>query len=303
MNFNVSKEDSNKSGIYIISNSVNSKIYIGSTVNFYARYKNHTSDLVKNKHENPKLQNFVNKYNINNLSFKILKLCNAEKLYRIEQVYLDFYQSYENGFNIAKDTFKTRFGIKSSQDTKNKISKVQKNKVLNEKGYKENLIKRLKEYEMNNPDSRSINMKKFHKSLNENPELKEKYCLNLSKKDVIKVYKDDILIDEIVGIIEVTKKYNISSGVLGDSLNYNRKILKGKFKGYKFTCEGRNSIDRVRNNNNTILVSKNGVYIETLKSLLEVSLKYNLHCCTIKKLIKNKSESKTDKLSFEIINI
>ncbi len=49
-------------GIYEIKNTINGKIYIGSSNNIYHRVKRHLSDLRKNKKPNPILQNAFNKY-------------------------------------------------------------------------------------------------------------------------------------------------------------------------------------------------------------------------------------------------
>lgn len=58
-----------ESGIYQIKNSINNNIYIGSSVNIRTRFKTHLNLLKKNKHENLKLQNAVNKYGLENFEF------------------------------------------------------------------------------------------------------------------------------------------------------------------------------------------------------------------------------------------
>lgn len=44
-------------GVYKITNLINSKFYIGSSVNIGQRWFKHKALLRHNKHENPKLQN------------------------------------------------------------------------------------------------------------------------------------------------------------------------------------------------------------------------------------------------------
>jgi hypothetical protein len=62
-----------ESGIYIIKNIINSKLYIGSTCNFKTRFKYHLKKLRNNNHDNQKLQKAWNKYGEDNFIFEILK--------------------------------------------------------------------------------------------------------------------------------------------------------------------------------------------------------------------------------------
>ena len=50
------------SGIYKITNLVNGKCYIGQTINFKARFKDHKIRLKNNKHHTYHLQLAYNKY-------------------------------------------------------------------------------------------------------------------------------------------------------------------------------------------------------------------------------------------------
>lgn len=85
-------------GVYEISNSIDDRIYIGSTCNFERRYKEHFRNLQNNTHHNNHLQRFVNKYGINKLQFKILSRELNNRI-NIEQEYLN---SYSNFFNLSK---------------------------------------------------------------------------------------------------------------------------------------------------------------------------------------------------------
>ena len=61
------------SGIYKIESKIKpERIYIGSSVNIIARWKNHLYELRKNKHRNNKLQNHYNKYGESDLLFSIM---------------------------------------------------------------------------------------------------------------------------------------------------------------------------------------------------------------------------------------
>ena len=93
----LTEENKNLCGIYWFKNSINDKVYIGSTKCFNTRYKQHIVELKGGYHANPKLQNFVNKYGLDKLQFEIIELTNLEELKDKEQYYLD---SNNNKFNI-----------------------------------------------------------------------------------------------------------------------------------------------------------------------------------------------------------
>ncbi len=62
------------SGIYIITNKVTGKIYIGESLDIYRRWhKEHIPDLRKNKHYNKNLQEDFDKYGEDNFDFEILE--------------------------------------------------------------------------------------------------------------------------------------------------------------------------------------------------------------------------------------
>ena len=92
-------------GIYKITNIVNKKAYIGSSIDINVRWQQHVNDLNNNKHINKRLQNAWNRYGQSNFLFEILQVLETEdKLLLIEQDYLDEYKSYNRniGYNIAK---------------------------------------------------------------------------------------------------------------------------------------------------------------------------------------------------------
>lgn len=107
------------SGIYQIKNIINNKIYIGSAINLYARFRSHKFDLRNNKHSNNKLQNSWNKNNEKNFIFEIIETCKKEILIEREQYYLDILKPE---YNICKIAY-SRIGTKNFNSKTNGFKK------------------------------------------------------------------------------------------------------------------------------------------------------------------------------------
>lgn len=107
------------SGIYIIFDNENPiRCYIGSTISFKRRKREHFSKLKNNKHYNIKLQNFVNKYGIDRLSFCAYLDCEQEEMSEIEDLEIKSMMSYsKKGFNMTKGVYR------HTEETRNIISK------------------------------------------------------------------------------------------------------------------------------------------------------------------------------------
>jgi group I intron endonuclease len=90
------------SGVYIIKNKINEKIYVGSTINFKDRWTKHLSGK-----GNTHLFNSIKKYGLENFEFEILELVDVSNdrnlLYEKEQKWMDFYNIKNN------KTFNVRF--------------------------------------------------------------------------------------------------------------------------------------------------------------------------------------------------
>lgn len=104
------------SGIYCIRNLINNKIYIGSSNNIYYRLRRHFSDLLKNRHGNPILQNSFNKYRAENFVVSIIEKIDKEILAHIEQCYIDTLKpEYNITILVIRNTM--------SESSKEKLSK------------------------------------------------------------------------------------------------------------------------------------------------------------------------------------
>ena len=83
--------------IYKITNNINRKIYIGKTTRtIKERWKEH---LKKINYEKNKFYNALNKYGIDNFIIEEIEECDDDILNEQEIYWINFYNSYENGYN------------------------------------------------------------------------------------------------------------------------------------------------------------------------------------------------------------
>jgi group I intron endonuclease len=90
-------------GIYKITNEVNNKVYVGSSLNIKNREYKHFWLLRNGKHDNFFLQNSFNKNGELKFKFEIIELCNSSELIDKENYYINLLKSNspEFGYNLA----------------------------------------------------------------------------------------------------------------------------------------------------------------------------------------------------------
>ena len=102
------------SGIYKITNRINNKFYIGSSVNILNRYYRHISMLRKGCHNNLKLQNSYNKNKEYNFTFEVISTCPKEYCIKLEQWFIDNLKPEYNIAPTAASTLGCRYKRKSN---------------------------------------------------------------------------------------------------------------------------------------------------------------------------------------------
>lgn len=111
------------SGVYAITHEASGKRYIGSSRNMRSRLNEHRRGLVKAAHFNVKLQNAVSKHGIDAFTFEPLIRCAEHDLILFEQRAIDGFDSCKNGYNIrptAESQRGHKFGT-PSDETRAKI--------------------------------------------------------------------------------------------------------------------------------------------------------------------------------------
>ena len=120
-------------GVYIIKNLKNEKVYVGQSVDIKSRWRTHKRELNNNSHKNIKLQNAWNKYGRDNFSFEVILTCSKEELNSNEKYYVTKYNSYKDGYNMTfggndNTSYPKEFGEKIS-NTRNNFSKEKKEEI------------------------------------------------------------------------------------------------------------------------------------------------------------------------------
>ncbi len=119
-----------KSGIYKIQSKIKpERFYIGSAVDIKQRWRDHKSELLRDKHHSIKMQNHVNKYGFRDLIFTVVEgVSKKEDLVPTEQGSLDAGFPYFNTARIAG----SKLGIKHSEESKRKVSETLKGRKFSE---------------------------------------------------------------------------------------------------------------------------------------------------------------------------
>lgn len=129
------------SGIYVIKNKVNNKVYIGQSKDIYKRWENHIRELNYNKHHNKHLQRAWSKYGYEKFKFDILLKCKADELNEFEHLKIKEFKSSNSNYGYNMNEGGDYVGASIVTDeTKKKISEAQIGRKLTDE-WKANISK------------------------------------------------------------------------------------------------------------------------------------------------------------------
>lgn len=297
----------NKSGVYKITCLVNNKIYIGSSINIYERWKTHLKELKHNYHSNEHLQNAWNLYGKDNFVFEVLELCDKNIVRNREQYYIDLTKCYDKniGFNILPKVDNTIV----AEETKKKISSTLiKNGAKGEKCYNnkypEEIIKKainmlmenkmyseiIKETGLPKETISQIVYKISWKYLTEGltfPNFSEHKHSILQEADI------KIIIEDLLNGIDnktIASKYNVAPKTISDIRNH--KTWKYLTESYIFPPTPDN-LPRGENNNNSVLTTDQVITIKKLiangnVTLTKIAQYYGVSLSVISNIKNNK---------------
>ena len=117
---------SEKGYIYKIKNIINSKEYVGCTVNSLTnRFNQHLYRCFKTDYKS-KLYNSMKKYGQENFIIELIEECDLSVIYKSEKKYIEQYDSYNNGLNSTLGG-EGCLGYTHSSEIRQKISETTKN--------------------------------------------------------------------------------------------------------------------------------------------------------------------------------
>lgn len=212
--------------IYIIRNYINSKVYIGQTIqSLKKRFNGHCCYNKKDRSINMYIKRAIHKYGKNNFYIELLEECPISQLNEREQYWISYYDSYHNGYNLTLGGQNSNyFSIHKLENTID-IEKFEQyiiefkplaTEVANHFGISKcsvyNLINRL-----NNPNL----------ILNSYNPRKGKTVEQINKEKLISLYRDGW------SILDLSKKYKIRKNKISKFLKDSDVLIRRGIKGYK----------------------------------------------------------------------
>ncbi len=119
MKIQILKDNSQKSGVYLWTNLISGKIYVGSSINLGRRFKGYLtySHISNSKRSNSLIHKALMKYGYSNFQLEIIEYCNADMCKEREQYYIDLFNPEYNILKIAGSSI----GYKHTKETLTKM--------------------------------------------------------------------------------------------------------------------------------------------------------------------------------------
>lgn len=212
--------------IYLITNDINSKVYIGQTIqSLNKRFNGHCCYSKSDKSINMYIKRAIHKYGRDHFSISLIEECPIDKMNEREQYWINYYNSYNEGYNL------TLGGQESNYFSLNKLENIIDLKKFEQyiiefrplavevskhfgisKCSVYNLIRRL-----NNPNL----------ILNSYNPRKGKSIEDIDKEELTRLYKEGW------SILDLVKKYKVRKSKISKFLKDSNIVIKRGIKGYK----------------------------------------------------------------------
>jgi len=282
----IRKELHGRSGIYIIKNDINEKVYIGSAIDFYNRLMHHKNSLLNNYSGNIKLSNFVNKYNydINNFLIELVEFKDKsrDELFEIEKDYILKYDSVENGYNCSYETRVVQ--IPYTDERRRNVGAKSKGRKFSDESKLKRSIERTGKLEFSGENIGTSKLRNEEVIL-----IKKMLLLEYTPTDIIKLYKNidvktiynikentrwGLFIIKKEDVTEEDKLYieNLFKKILEDNKNTpirsDSKVTLNKVKFIRYLLKNSDDIPKTRK---------------------DIKIFYNLKCHTLSSIYLNKN--------------
>ena len=223
--------------IYIIKNNINNKVYIGQTINSLSYRFNQHARVPLKKCSKDSIDYAIKSLGIENFFIELLEECPISELDTKEVYWINFYDSYNNGYNLTRGGQFSRIN-KISEDILIKIIKDYKNEIpVKEICQKYNINKTTlyRHFKNNNVEllgnHREKSLEQSIKNLKKATEAKQVKIYNKSL-NIIYSSKKEALCDMIKkGFSKAIDWHNIRSG-LDRALKNNTTFLNFEWEVY-----------------------------------------------------------------------
>lgn len=192
--------------IYIITNTVNNKVYVGQTIrSLEERWREHCRTKCHKGELNMLIKKAIQKYGRENFNITELEKCKIEELNEKEVYYINLYNSYKEGYNMTKG------GTSGTKPLK--LTKEQQESCLELYKLGFSLREIAKEF---NVDKATIK----HIVELSNLSIRATRTYKLSQEDRISIIEDS----KIMSRKEIMQKWHISKSYLSQLINGKRRI-------------------------------------------------------------------------------
>lgn len=212
--------------IYLITNDVNSKVYVGQTIQtLNKRFNGHCCYSKSDRSINMYIKRAIHKYGRDKFHIQLIEECPVNILDEREKYWINFYNSYNTGYNLTLGGQDSNYFNINKLENIIDIKKFEQyilefkplvSEVANHFGISKcsvyNLIKRI-----NNPNL----------ILNSYNPRKGKTIEDIDKEELINLYKEGW------SILDLVKKYHIRKNKISKFIRESGIKIKRGIKGYK----------------------------------------------------------------------
>lgn len=212
--------------IYLITNDVNSKVYVGQTIQtLNKRFNGHCCYSKSDRSINMYIKRAIHKYGRDKFHIQLIEECPVNILDEREKYWINFYNSYNTGYNLTLGGQDSNYFNINKLENIIDIKKFEQyilefkplvSEVANHFGISKcsvyNLIKRI-----NNPNL----------ILNSYNPRKSKTIEDIDKEELINLYKEGW------SILDLVKKYHIRKNKISKFIRESGIKVKRGIKGYK----------------------------------------------------------------------
>ena len=212
--------------IYLITNDINSKVYVGQTIQtLNKRFNGHCCYSKSDRSINMYIKRAIHKYGRDKFHIQLIEECPVNILDEREKYWINFYNSYNTGYNLTLGGQDSNYFNINKLENIIDIKKFEQyilefkplvSEVANHFGISKcsvyNLIKRI-----NNPNL----------ILNSYNPRKGKTIEDIDKEELINLYKEGW------SILDLVKKYHIRKNKISKFIRESGIKVKRGIKGYK----------------------------------------------------------------------